>query len=90
VNELLIHSLREHPPLEPTIILFVFDGEPAGWPWGSGVGGAVFYRMTEGTTRPYSWGEVVDQHIDWALDPDLDDTMPQGWVRLVPEAKEAS
>lgn len=85
---LAIHPLREHPPLEPTTLVFVFDGEPTGWPWSSGVGGAVFFRATDGTRRPYSWGEVIDLHIDWAHDPDLDDTLPEGWVRLIPEQKE--
>ena len=92
MTTLAMHPLNEHPPLEPTIIQFVFDGKPSGWPWGSGIGGAVFFRMGQ-PTRPYSWGEVVDQHIDWAMDPDYDDTMPDGWVRLIPETtdtKEAS
>ncbi|MEV5068913.1 hypothetical protein MRBLMI12_000469 [Microbacterium sp. LMI12-1-1.1] len=91
MTTLALHPLREHPPLEPTVVSFVHDGEAHAWPWISGTGGALFYR--QGIDRAFSWGEVVDQHIDWAMDPDMDDTMPEGWVRLIPETtntKEAS
>lgn len=78
-----VRPLREHPPLEPTVIAFVHDGEAQAWPWISGLGGAVFYR--QGIDRGFSWGEVIDQILDWAFDPDFDDTKPDGWVRLIPE-----